>query len=371
MIHAHHSFDISPDSTLPVWLPEKISAYMFHTVDGRSIRDIARDRGRHASTILRYVRRVETDRDDPLLDQGLARLERARTGAATQKGPVAMYHDPVTGGLAAPWEIEAEGRRILRRLSENDAFLLISAGLEKAAVMREARPGHVVRTAVVERRVAEAFALQDWIECYRNAKIARYRITHAGQMALKRMLAEDRKAPQGLEEATTPFGEQHKEWEDRPADGKRRRMRFNIAESPVLSLGRRKGPDGEPFLSPELVQAAERLREDFEMAQMGPRVTQNWDRFLTGGRTEGGSNDGGMAEGPRAARERVSRALSALGPGLGDIALRCCCYLEGLETAEKRMGWSARSGKIVLRIALQRLKLHYEEVHGTLSPQIG
>ena len=64
---------------------------------------------------------------------------------------------------------------------------------------------------------------------------------------------------------------------------------------------------------------------------------------------------------PMAARDRVAAALRALGPGLGDVALRCCCYLEGLETAEKRMGWSARSGKIVLRIALQRLKAHYAE----------
>jgi len=53
-------------------------------------------------------------------------------------------------------------------------------------------------------------------------------------------------------------------------------------------------------------------------------------------------------------------ALRELGPGLGDVALNCCCHLEGLEKAEKRMGWSARSGKIVLRIALQRLKRQYE-----------
>jgi len=44
------------------------------------------------------------------------------------------------------------------------------------------------------------------------------------------------------------------------------------------------------------------------------------------------------------------------------MVLRCCCYLEGLETAEKKMGWSARSGKIVLRIALYRLRRHYERL---------
>ncbi|MCB1366035.1 MAG: helix-turn-helix domain-containing protein, partial [Rhodobacteraceae bacterium] len=67
--------------------------------------------------------------------------------------------------------------------------------------------------------------------------------------------------------------------------------------------------------------------------------------------------------GAAAARDRVARALADLGPGLSDVALRCCCHLEGLEQAERRMGWSARSGKIVLRIALQRLRRHYDETH--------
>jgi len=66
----------------------------------------------------------------------------------------------------------------------------------------------------------------------------------------------------------------------------------------------------------------------------------------------------------------VAGALRDLGPGLGDVALRCCCYLEGLELAERRMGWSARSGKVVLRIALQRLKRHYDGL-GAAAAMIG
>jgi len=54
--------------------------------------------------------------------------------------------------------------------------------------------------------------------------------------------------------------------------------------------------------------------------------------------------------------------LRTLGPGLGDVALRVCCFLEGLESAEKHFDWSARSGKIVLRIALQRLVQFYESL---------
>jgi hypothetical protein len=134
-----------------------------------------------------------------------------------------------------------------------------------------------------------------------------------------------------------------------------------LAESPLAALARRRERDGRPFLDEELVHAGERLREDFELAQMGPRVTQDWERYLTAGGRTGFADAGTPLTGASAARDRVARALSDLGPGLSDVALRCCCYLEGLESAEKRMGWSARSGKIVLRIALQRLKRHYDD----------
>ena len=80
-----------------------------------------------------------------------------------------------------------------------------------------------------------------------------------------------------------------------------------------------------------------------------------------------------MVAGPAAlnARKRVRDAMADLGPGLGDVVLRCCCLLEGLEVTEKKLGWSARSGKIVLRIALQRLARHYEETTGPYGPMIG
>ena len=58
---------------------------------------------------------------------------------------------------------------------------------------------------------------------------------------------------------------------------------------------------------------------------------------------------------------RARSALADLGPGLGDVALRCYCRLEALEAVEQTMGWSARSGKIVLRISLQRLARHYND----------
>ncbi len=361
-------------SALPAWLPEAVRLYLDHTEDGLSLRALARREGCAASTVMRQVRRYENRRDDPLVDAALAALGRAHATRSTfppeQENP----------GMSAPMRpdtlvmddatIAREARRILRRLAEPGALLAIAPDMEKAVVLRQLPDGQTARTGVVERAVAQAFALKDWIVCRKPGRVSSYEITGPGRAALKRLMGAE--VP-GLAEAPSPFAGQHRDWAERDvaeADGPRR-VRYNLAESPVALLGRRRDKDGRLFLEADLVDAAERLREDFELAQMGPRVAQNWDRFLTAGDRGGFRGDGGMAEGPRAARDRVAGALRDLGPGLGDMVLRCCCFLEGLEAAEKRMGWSARSGKIVLRIALQRLKRHYDETYGRSGPLIG
>jgi DNA-binding MarR family transcriptional regulator len=367
---------------LPAWLPENARLYLLHTEDGMSLREIARREGCHPSTVLRKVRSYENRRDDPLIDEALNTLGRLQTNrpdtvrALDQKS---THHDgarPMTAPIRASQQkvvdestVDREARRILRRLCESGAVLAVASDLEKAAVIKGA-----VRTAVVDRSVAQAFALKDWIAPQTSGRVTTYEITTIGRAALKRLLAheQENRLTAGFAEAHSPFAEQHRAWGERtiaePGEGQPRRMRYNLAESPLAMLARRKEKDGQPFLSAELVAAGERLREDFELAQLGPRVTQNWDRFLTAGDR---GNFGGNTGGEHTARDRVAAALRDLGPGLGDMVLRCCCFLEGLEAAEKRMGWSARSGKIVLRIALQRLKRHYDETYGGKSPLIG
>jgi len=139
----------------------------------------------------------------------------------------------------------------------------------------------------------------------------------------------------------------------------------SIADSPIGWLARRRGADGKPYLTRDEVAAAERLRIDFERSQLAPGVTQDWSRFLTSG-VEGGSRcsaqERDMSNGASAARERFSEAMGALGPGLSDVALRVCCFVEGIEAIESSMHWSRRSGKVVLKIALQRLAVFYEHV---------
>ena len=363
-------------SAYPNWVPTDVRHYLVHTEDGQSIRALARAAGCHASTITRQVRRNESRRDDPLLDDALDRLAVAARKQDTlpSKDQTEMMAQIRTTTLPDDMRIEAEARRILRRLAEPDAVLAIAPAMEKAVVVREMADGRAVRTAVVDREVAEAFVVKDWIEARGGGKVSRYGISTAGRAALKRLLSERESAKQGFAEAPAVFADQHRVWGERQINqGDARtskRVRYNVNESPLAALARRKDKDGNPFLSDNLVGAGERLREDFELAQMGPRVTQNWDRFLTGGDRGGFQNSGGGGGGSEAARERVAKVLTELGPGLGDVVLRCCCFLEGMEQAEKRMGWSARSGKIVLKIALQRLHRHYQE-QGAGSGMIG
>lgn len=358
----------------PPWLPSMVRHYLDHARDGVPLREIARREGLAASTVLRQIRRIEERRDDPLVDAALEDLVQAPASLTPPKESPRMSAPFNTDSLLTDSATLAfEARRVLRRLVEPGAVLAIAAGLEKAAVLRDFPDGSSRRTAVLETRIAQAFALKDWICCRAPGRVSRYEITSAGRAALRRYLAES--APEGLEEAQSPFAAQHRVWGEKTVPGdtgeEPRRLRYNMAESPVTALGRRRDKDGVPFLTPEQVTAGERLREDFEIAQMGPRVAQNWDRFLTGGSRGDFGAGAGPAEGPRDARERVAAALRDLGPGLGDMVLRCCCFLEGLETAEKRLGWSARSGKVVLRIALERLRDHYRRLYGTSGPLIG
>jgi hypothetical protein len=355
----------------PAWVPQPVQHYLAHTEAGAPIRALAREAGCHASTVLRHIQRFETRRDDLLIDEALHHLGRQVVRPKKDAGSLVketrmknkpMVLDVVLEGDHALTDkrLCAESQRVLRRLCEKGAVLAVAAEMDKAVVVREDDQGNSTRTAIVEREIAAAMALKNWISCDKPARIARYKITGAGRTALNHFMAEAENKASGFADAQAPFSGQVVEMDaGDEGRGRSRRNRYGFADTPLSALARRKDRDGQLFLSNDLVRAGERLREDFELSMMGPRATQNWDQFLTG--EECASTEVSQS-GPGVARARVEGALRDLGPGLGDVVLRCCCYLEGLERAEKRMGWSARSGKIVLRIALQRLKRHYESL---------
>jgi Domain of unknown function (DUF6456) len=347
----------------PQWFPASALAYLAHTELGISVRALSRLSKCHPSTISRQISRWERLRDDSLIDETFSHLRPKTKPQAlriSQEEPALMnVMTPDCKLLPDDQTFLAEARRILRRLSEPRAVLALAADMEKGVVVRETEAGTTTRTAVVERSVAQALAVKDWIVCAVDGRIARYRITPAGRTALGELLA-------GAENRASGFAEASAAFDMRGARVGKRRV--CVGETPLMILSRRREKDGELFLRAGHVSAGERLREDYELAQMAEGANYDWEALIAGEvRTATRKTTPLSAE---AAADRVAAALLALGAGLGDVALRCCCQLEGLESAERGLGWSARSGKIVLRIALQQLSLHYESL-GERNKMIG
>ncbi|HYD24222.1 MAG TPA: DUF6456 domain-containing protein [Croceibacterium sp.] len=132
--------------------------------------------------------------------------------------------------------------------------------------------------------------------------------------------------------------------------GRRRTVTVNVAESPLGWL------HAHGHLDDRLFDAGERLRGDYERAQLAPGVTMRWEPVRIRG-TAGHARS--PTERQLAARQRFDGAIAAAGKGLDDILWRVVCACETLQAAEKSLEWPARSGKLVLRLALERVADFY------------
>lgn len=157
-----------------------------------------------------------------------------------------------------------------------------------------------------------------------------------------------------------PFLAQHRPLERRSMDHPdgASDVLVDQAESPLAWLARRRGKDGRTLVSEAAFMAGERLRADYTRANLLPRVTANWQSTVSSGRRgEGSGLD--YSDVVMAARQRVDAAVRAVGPELGGVLVDVCCFLAGIEQVECDRGWPARSGKVVLCLALDRLAAHY------------
>ena len=130
-------------------------------------------------------------------------------------------------------------------------------------------------------------------------------------------------------------------------------------ESPLAWLARRRGRDGRMMIEPHQLQAGERLRAEFTRAHLMPRTTSNWSNPIPSGRRSGGHQASFLPDSVIAARQRLHHALDAVGPEFSGLLVDVCCFLKRLEVTERERGWPARSAKIVLQLALERLARHY------------
>lgn len=249
----------------------------------------------------------------------------------------------------AKGELDREARRILPRLVSPGTQLVPVPQTNRYAVRSGRSRGGTPRTRV-DARIVEALAREGLVAASGDA----YVLTDLGRARVTRDAA-----------TADPFRAQHQIEGTRMIDGRGvgtktalTPMRVNLAETPLGWLRRRKGSNGKTLISQAQFDAGEKLRADFTNAQMTQRVTADWSVQLDGNRRNA-SEGLSISEKALAARQRFYKALDAVGPGLAEPLVDVCCYLSGLEDAERRMGWPQRSGKVVLAIALERLADHY------------
>ncbi|MEZ5656037.1 MAG: DUF6456 domain-containing protein [Sphingobium sp.] len=135
--------------------------------------------------------------------------------------------------------------------------------------------------------------------------------------------------------------------------GELQAVKIHIGESPLLWL-RSRG-----LLSERLFLAGDRLRQDWELAGLGPRVTMAWDAAPPSRGSRSHSHDMPLHAHQMSARQRLEAALNHAGPGLKDILWRVVCAGEGLMAAEQALGWPNRAAKLVLGFALERVADYY------------
>lgn len=129
-----------------------------------------------------------------------------------------------------------------------------------------------------------------------------------------------------------------------------RSVTVNVSESPLSWLHSRGHIDDRQF------DAGERLRLDYERAQISPSITMNWNPVRVDG---GGGGDLTPSERQIAAKDRFDGAMAEAGNGLNDVLWRVVCAGAAMSEAEKELGWPARSGKLVLKLALDRVADFY------------
>ena len=168
-------------------------------------------------------------------------------------------------------------------------------------------------------------------------------------MKANRLLAE-RALPQDGEERQAQLGGASRL---RGGGRRARSVTVNLAESPLGWLLAR------GMVSQRQFDAGERLRADWERAQLSPSVTMKWDGPPTGKVARGAPDVSDPTTAQLLAKRRFEAAVEAVGPGLSDILWRIVCAGEGMREAEQALGWPARAGRLVLGLALDRLAAFY------------
>lgn len=131
--------------------------------------------------------------------------------------------------------------------------------------------------------------------------------------------------------------------------------------APILKLYNRQRHMQHKYLNDIHVQAGQRLFENFVSSNLQPNVTMNWEKLSSAPQPHyTGAKDAGFGERLYIARKQLYEALKHVGEDFAVILVEVCLFGNGLEASEKSLGWPARSGKLLLTMALDKLAEYFK-----------
>ena len=143
-------------------------------------------------------------------------------------------------------------------------------------------------------------------------------------------------------------------------DGGVRLCEVNTDTVSVLARYARPSKGRPALLDPVHLSAADILLRDYESSALSSRVTQDWSG-IPGAKTRSAPKDRADAPLNRLhAQSRVLEAFDAVGAGLDHLLTQVLIREVGMGAAERHLNWPERSGAPALRMALDRLAVHYQ-----------
>jgi len=255
----------------------------------------------------------------------------------------------MSGGVARGMTMGKAALRLLAHLAQPGHSARVLAEMPEEINLFATRKGMTLGAGRLSLTAAEALVARDLAAWDGAGPRRALVITEAGRAHLRRA-----QATPGEE-----FLEQHRVVSRRrlPVGEAERPVRINEAESPLAWLRSHRDRSGQPYVDAACFEAGERLRADLTIAQMVPSVTMRWSAVPAA--SPGAQGPAAASDAMVAARQRARRALQAVGSDFAGILIDVCGFLKGLETIERERGWPARSGKVILRLALRRLAEAY------------
>lgn len=145
---------------------------------------------------------------------------------------------------------------------------------------------------------------------------------------------------------------------------------FDQEYSPIIKLYNRQRNIAHKYLTDIHLQAGQKLFETFITANLQPNVTMNWENLQSVRQSHyTGGKQATYSETVYSARRQLYASLLHVGEEFAAILVEICLFGNGLEATEKAMNWPARSGKLLLTMALDRLAEHFQIIPS--EPKIG